>query len=596
MKRQVTSLFIVSAVLSGSLFAPVEINEAHAAVVQQNMTVKKEMVLVEGMEKSVSFIEINKIKLHSVQELAKMMSASITYNQKTKTYTITKGIGKNKKTIQLTQNSNVYVANGKKSKLGIPAKLEHKTLFVQVTPLVKALGGDILTDKNLLISVNGSFKLGSSKLMVDGTGKQVNTFTVNGKQLYSVQDISKLFSATTTIGKNNEITLSKQGKTLKFKLLSKVLQNNGTSMKLVASPVHVKGIVYADLNDIVTAFGGDVQKLNSSLFVATSGLVSGDTFAPQFINEKTLLVTNNDRSVLLDTQTKKASWTINATDLIVSPNGKKAVYSDETGFMHLVDFETKMDTVVNAEDDSLKVEFVWSSDGTKVYFLQGDKNEKISYMTITDGKVTKVFEDKLTYKSDLHLSFDGKKVLYVVGKEGTTKYTDDDKTDVDSIDLTGTEPQIYSIDLESKEVKADQLTTTNDNKVFSMFLKNAGIVYLSAKTDSEELPELKILYGVDETTVLVKNKDIISSLVTPQGKLVILVAEENSMSTLYEVNTDTKGLRKLAQTNLPLTSFTISPDGKSLVATTPGEDGEIVVVWKNGQFEALTKNKGANNK
>ena len=42
-------------------------------------------------------------------------------------------------------------------------------------------------------------------------------------------------------------------------------------------------------------------------------------------------------------------------------------------------------------------------------------------MNMADGTIKKVFKDRVNYKSDLHLSVDGDKLLYVVGKEGSSK-------------------------------------------------------------------------------------------------------------------------------------------------------------------------------
>ena len=60
--------------------------------------------------------------------------------------------------------------------------------------------------------------------------------------------------------------------------------------------------------------------------------------------------------------------------------------------------------------------------------------EKVASMNVADGSITVIPSDSLNYKSDLHLSADGKKLLYVVGKEGSTKFTEGDTPEVDSID------------------------------------------------------------------------------------------------------------------------------------------------------------------
>ena len=217
------------------------------------------------------------------------------------------------------------------------------------------------------------------------------------------------------------------------------------------------------------------------------------------------------------------------------------------------------------------------------------KLDQVASMNVSDGTITTIISDKVNYKSDLHLSVDGKKLLYVVAKEGSTKFTEGENPEVDSIDTTGTEPQIYVINLTDAKPAGVAVTTTTDNKVFPGFLSNGNIVYLSADAESDDLPELKMIDQNNEVTTLISNKDIVSSLVTPNGEVYILVAESNGYSVIYKVNPDTKKLTKVAQTKLKLNSFSISNDGKSVAATTSSANGDSVVVLKNGVFEVLTK-------
>jgi Tol biopolymer transport system component len=246
-------------------------------------------------------------------------------------------------------------------------------------------------------------------------------------------------------------------------------------------------------------------------------------------------------------------------------------------------------TTLNGTDQAPKFQFVWSNDGTKVYFIQGDKSDTIDSINISDGAITKVYSDSLTSKSDLRLSADGKKVLFSVGKEGTTSYTDADKTDVTGIDLTNTENQLYVVDLTASELKAVQLTSTTDNKVFPAFLMNGNIVYTSYDSDGVKLPVLNVIGADNVISPLVIDKDIVTTEVTATGKVLIVANEKNGYQTIYEVNTTSKKLTKLAQTKLQISSMSVSIDGKSMAITVPGENGDHVMVLKNGQFEEITK-------
>lgn len=592
MKRKISGLVMATAVLSGSVFTPLAVNHVSAASIQQQQNTQKETIVVNGQEKVISFTQLNKKKLYSVDQLAQIMVATVKYNSKTKTYEVSKNSGKKINKMDYKVDSANVVANGKNIKLSTPTKLVGKTLFVEADSFIKTLGGDVLIDKSLLVSVSGTFNLTEKSLKVDGNDKKVKALNVNGKQLYSVQDIAKLFSASTTVN-NNEVLVTKKGKTIKLKLSNKAMVVNNKSVNLKENPILVKNVVYAELTDLIKAFDGDILPLPNGFFVSTAGLVSGDTFNPQWIDNDSILVTNEteteSRSLLFNTSSKKELFTVNATELVVSPNGKQAIYSDEYGYVYLVDLVNKKVNGLNVKDDSVKLEFVWSNDSQKIYFLQGDKSEVISFINVTDGSITKIFEDKLIYKTDLRLSMDGKKILYVVGKEGSTSLTEGENPEVDKIDLTGTEQQVYAINLDDVERKAVPVTTSNDNKVFLNFLANGSIVYVSADAESDKLPDVKIINPENAVSTLISSKDIKDLFVTTKGELMILVKESNGYSVIYEWDVVTKKLKNIAQTKLELTSFSVSNDGKSIVATTPGTIGEKLVKFKNGLMETLTK-------
>ena len=104
------------------------------------------------------------------------------------------------------------------------------------------------------------------------------------------------------------------------------------------------------------------------------------------------------------------------------------------------------------------------------------------------------------------------------------------------------------------------------------------------------MPLLSItIFKPDVVSTLIPNKDIKNLIVTSKGEVMILVRESNGNSVIYEWNTATKKLKNIAQTKLELTSFSVSNDGKSIVATTPGTNGETLVLFKNGVMELLTK-------
>ncbi|UQD51250.1 hypothetical protein C0971_03890 [Bacillus methanolicus] len=592
MKKTSTGLVIALAVFTGSAYAPISMNHVEAAAIQQSSFVQKEKVLVNGQFREVNYIHWNKEKLYSSVDIAKMMGAKITTNQKNKSAVIEKTIGKQKVKVSLKADTNTAINNGKTIKLGASSKLVGKSLFVDAKPIIQLLGGDSIVDKNLLISTNGSIKFETGALNVEGKQQKVPVLKVNGKLLYSVQYIAKLFSASTSMSKDQQILIKKNGKTIQLKLSQSSAILKGKTVKLRSFPIILKNQAYADIYDLVLVLGGDVIPVQNGLFVSISGLISGETFNPVWIDKSTLLVSNETEtgalSYLVDVNSKKAIAKINGTDLSVSPDGKQAIYSDETGVVYIVDLVTHKVKKINDQDDSPKFEFVWAPDGEKVYFIQGDKSDKISSLNVRDGTITEVYKDGLAYKNDLHLSFDGTKILYAVGKEGKTEFTDDN-SDVKDIDVKDTEVQLFELNLKQKEIKPEQLTATAENKVFPAYLENGNVVYVAYDVEGHKSPVLTMIDTARKTTSLLSNKEIIASTVTAQGKIMLLVAETDGNYVLYEMDPDSKKLTKLAHTKMELQSISVSKDGKLIAVTAPGQEGTKVFIIKNGYFEAVTK-------
>lgn len=434
-------------------------------------------------------------------------------------------------------------------------------------------------------------KVEKGSILVDGKSKAISITKLNKLNLYSASQLSKFISANYKFNsKTKTYELSKKVNNTQLKVTYKANSTtaviNGKKTK-VKTPKLVGNKLYIDAVSLVKALGGDFD----GNFLSPKGLVSGDTFEPQWVNSSTILVSNEDvqssKTLLLNTTTKKITHTVNGTGLVVSPNGKQAIYSNENGFVYLVDLISKKTKPLNIEDDSIKSEFVWSHDGKKVYFLQGDKGEKIASINVEDGVITTIFSDSLNYKADLQLSVDGQKLLYTVGKEGSTSFTEGDNPEVDKIDTTDTEPQIYVLNLNEATPAAIKVTSTTDNKVFPGFVTNGNIVYLSAESDDDNLPELKMIDQNNKINTLNATKNIISSLVTPKGEVMILVAESNKTSVIYKVNISTKKLTKVVSTKLKLTSFSVS--GDKIAATVSEAKGDKVAVLKKGSFELLTK-------
>ncbi len=593
MKKQLSTLIIATSVLAGSVVTPILPHEVSAASVQQKGEFSKEKVLVNGQLRDIQYTVSNKQKLYSASDLAKLMSATVSYEKKSKAFTFSKKTGTKKVSIVVVASKGSTKINGKEVKLNAAPKIVGNSLFVEAKSFIQAFGGDLLLDNGLLVSTASSIKWQTSTLQVDGQPKKIRTVTIGGKSLYSVSDLANWYAATVNTDKNNLVTIKQKGKTSSFKILENTVTQNGKKIKIGNYPIKVKGIVYADLKDLTTIIGGELVTTQNGPFISVSGLISGDTFNPQWVNNTTVLAgnetTSGAKNYLINVDSKKSSLEISGTEVSVSPSGKSAIYTDEKGIIYLTNLTTNKTVILNDQDDNEKFEFVWSKNEDKVYFFNGKDTDKIYNVNVKDGALTKVYADAFKYKSDLHLSNDGQKLIYSVSNEAKTNYTDSDNTDVSDIDLTDTEPQLFSLDLNAAELKPLQLTVTKDNKVFVNLLNNGNVVYTSYSTDSNVMPVLYMIDQSNKVLPLVTNKDIIQTVVTAQGKLFILVAEKNGYQVIYEVNASTKALTKVAQTKLELTSFSVSIDGKRMAVTSPGKNGDVLMVVKNGFFEAVTK-------
>lgn len=443
------------------------------------------------------------------------------------------------------------------------------------------------------VSQETKMKASTQYLFVDGITKKIASIQVNGNTLFSVKEIAHFTQATFSYdAKSKTYNLVGKGHNVTFKRQSNYIISNNKQMKLAAPVTTFNNQTYIDLEPLVSALGGDVvtNEVTKVKFIATKGLASGSFSNAKWINESQILFTSEDENAyLFNVKTKKIMKQFSVLEMVTSPDGKQAVYTDDTGFVYLLDFETGKIIQISS-DESFKAEFKWSVDGTKLFFLQGEKNETVSSMSVKDGIITKILDDKVEYKSDLVISADGKKVLYTAAKQAVTKYTDDTKSDVDTIVTDGTEPQIFVLDTTVQDSKPVAISSSKDNKFFTNFLPNGNVLYLGVDVEDEEkLPELKLVQS-DTTTTLVSAMQIESINVTNKGSVYLLVTEEDESYSIYKLDVNTKKLERKLNTTQTVTNFDVSMDEKQVVVSVLTENGEKISIIKNSSLEALTKN------
>ena len=142
-------------------------------------------------------------------------------------------------------------------------------------------------------------KVEKETITVDGKAKSISFIKYNSHKLYSIEQLSTLMTATYKYNsktKTYEVskTVNKKAQKLEYTVNSSTAVINGKKTKVAVSARLVGKTLFIDANSFVKALGGDLLPLQKGNFLSTAGLVSGDTFDPQWVNNSTILVTNED--------------------------------------------------------------------------------------------------------------------------------------------------------------------------------------------------------------------------------------------------------------------------------------------------------------
>lgn len=271
----------------------------------------------------------------------------------------------------------------------------------------------------------------------------------------------------------------------------------------------------------------------------------------------------------------------NATELAVASNGSQAAYVNDNGDLFLINLATKVETKISTENEP-KLELQFNEAGTKLYFLYGEKIDKVNVINLSDNKMTTVLSDGVAYKSDFKVSKDESKLVYAVTKAGKVDETNDSY----AVDSKGTEPQLFYFSL-SAGAKPVQITTALDNKIFTNFTADNGIVYISANPDKEGMPLRKINAEGTEDKIIIGHLMVDSAFVTKTGEILVIGQNSQFKRALFTV--DQNGVTKKLAT-LPEETLSVTINGLDQISlTVETENGEKVVILQNGKFVDLTK-------
>lgn len=426
----------------------------------------------------------------------------------------------------------------------------------------------------------------NSTLTINGNSVVVRSIVKNGETLVSLRDVIKAIGAQAEVHSGTTV--------IKLNDHSVTLQNN--SKQIVVDDVKVNlnqpvtiigGTSYIALRPLVSGVGGTIVKRSGLLEISTVSLID-EVENPRFAGADKLIVSKNDNNgrndYLVNTTSGKYELlltTDGGSDLVISPNGDQAAYTNAEGAVYVIDLKTKASKLITS-DNSIKPELVWSADGSAIYFLQGDKGSVIAKLNLADGAITKVVEDKVDYKENLNVSADGKKFIYTVTTLGTVT---SDTTNVDednvSIDFSSNQQQIFSYNTGDSKPEAVKLTTSTDDKVFVWSADGQKAYYVSVPSEDGKASLLSVDSSQKSTPVYAEYD--VEQAILSGGTLYVLAAQDDSNSVILSIDPVTGKQTKLYTVSSDVSSIAVAGTQISVV-----ENGRVLV-QADGSWRAVTK-------
>lgn len=426
----------------------------------------------------------------------------------------------------------------------------------------------------------------NSTLTINGNSVVVRSIVKNGETLVSLRDVIKAIGAQAEVHSGTTV--------IKLNDHSVTLQNN--SKQIIVDDVKVNlnqpvtiigGTSYIALRPLVSGVGGTIVKRNGLLEISTVSLID-EVENPRFAGADKLIVSKNDNNgrndYLVNTTSGKYELlltTDGGSDLVISPSGDQAAYTNAEGAVYVIDLKTKASKLITS-DSSIKPELVWSADGSAIYFLQGDKGSVIAKLNLADGAITKVVEDKVDYKENLNVSADGKKFIYTVTTLGTVT---SDTTNVDednvSIDFSSNQQQIFSYNTGSSKPEAVKLTTSTDDKVFVWSADGQKAYYVSVPSEDGKASLLSVDSSQKSTPVYTEYD--VEQAILSGGILYVLAAQDDSNSVILSIDPVTGKQTKLYTVSSDVSSIAVAGSQISVV-----ENGRVLV-QAGGSWRAVTK-------
>lgn len=293
---------------------------------------------------------------------------------------------------------------------------------------------------------------------INGTPVTLSTINSGGYKLYSLSQVAAELGAGLVHGSSGiQLNDSKGLHSVQLQPGVKSYQVDGEALEFTVAPVVRNGKTYVELTKLVTALGGELAADAHTILSFARPAGSFDTL--HWSADGSLIANRSDaESTLLYKFTQTPgnydlfSSSEGAVDFAVSADQQWGAFSDETGQLKLINLSTGLISPLG-KDTSVKTDIVWSSDGKTLYFVQGDKQEKLAQISVETGEIKALLEDKVENKSELRISADGKSAVYIVNITGTAKNDADSTEDSLTVDFSKAGEQLYKLDLTTKGAK-----------------------------------------------------------------------------------------------------------------------------------------------
>lgn len=453
---------------------------------------------------------------------------------------------------------------------------------------VSGSGKTSADNKKAIVSPVVKVKEGTAAWTVDGEAVTFNTIDSSGYKLYSLSQVAGVLGASLAAGADGiELNDSRGLHTIQLKAGSKNYQADEAQLTFTVAPVIYKGKTYVELTKLVNGLGGELQTQPNA--IVSSARPSGEFDTLHWNAEGNIIANKGDAEApqilkfsttpgIYDTFSTDGS----ATDFTVSPDQSFGAFSDDKGQLNLINLSTGTVKKLGT-DTSVKVDLVWSADGKKIYFVQGDKQEKISYISVDTGAVTEVLADKVENKSALRISADDKTAVYIVNVTGVATTDADSTEDSLTVDFSKAGEQLFKLALGTKDAKPVALTTLPDNKLYPEILADGSVAYLSADPDGKVLNTLKTIKTDATISDLALDIEVTWSAKVSSGLIVAGTATDGS-TRIYAVTT-AGAKTELYRTSDDIEEVAVSADGSKLAITSEGK----IWVIQNAKALQLTK-------